>query len=822
MCVINILVPIVLLLIGFVAIISAFREESPASVWAGIFALLTFAFSLVGLNDLEIITETKLVKLIEWCKANTFSAMIVGLIIAGYICVFIGIIKRVSAIWIQKNSARGKRLKAVFGKTSDFHFSISGALIGRKKELKQLEIFCKKAPDGSKQPFLFWIISGEGGSGKSKLCYEFLLKMKWRGWTTCLPQKNKEALNKASEHLPNKTLFMIDYAEYDTKIITEWLLELGQDNLGCKKNRNVGCRVRVLLIQRRPYEGGSFNDLRLNPYRYRDPLIMGQMGEKYLKSLISRSGKHYYKKKKKEHAKSKTKQTLHKLKKAEIAVAYDTLVTSVDPQKDRKRKGHAPLYAIILARAAVDSVKIEHEEDALEYVVHDHEQQRYRKLLMQLCRYRNVEYDEKLWRAIMTLLSIATMTRRWELTTENLAKIPHIYHNDIERFIELYRPPIDKRSPDFEIELFDWNDRTKHISIHSVEPDKIGGYFVCRWLKDPIEKEGLTEGLAEEIVSTAWNEIRQVTQFVLRLFQDFDKQPWLEKVMPIFSEARLPCTLQTVPKHAFLNYKYLTKITIPSTVRTIEYEAFLNCENLVQVKIEDGIKTIGRAAFSKCRLLRIVDMPASIEKVEIGAFERLSSKECHFPNGIARDDWFVEADHPRLFGGFEWKRLSEIIEEEDENGNRTGRRFRLLISKHVLSRNSFDSLSDNELLKNGGRTYSQSAIHSYLIGDFRNGLQDQFDKLPQFKISDDVHSGDEIWLLSENEFSKYFPSGSCVTDTDNNPSAWWLSTTDEINKRALFVTDTGTIHRAKERDDHDGMWVSDTCGLRPAFWLIED
>jgi len=189
---------------------------------------------------------------------------------------------------------------------------------------------------------------------------------------------------------------------------------------------------------------------------------------------------------------------------------------------------------------------------------------------------------------------------------------------------------------------------------------------------------------------------------------------------------------------------------------------------------------------------------------------------------LAKEEWFVEAEHPRLFGGYEWKRLSEIVEGVDENGNKTGIRYRLLISKHIIEQRVFDTQSEDELLKQGGRDYSQSAIHAYLLGDFKNGLQDQSGGLPKFGIRKNADSDEGIWLFSVDDFNKYFPSGSRATNITQTPSAWWLSTTDENNKRALFVTKEGIIHRAKGRDDHDGMWVRDPCGLRPAFWLVED
>jgi hypothetical protein len=746
-------------------------------------------------------------------------------------------IKRLYLHYIAENSARKTGMES-YGNRSDLHFSRSGALIGRKKELKQLKNFCRRRPrcypfsswyditDNKRQPFLFWIVSGEEGSGKSKLCYEFLLRMSHRGWTVCQPQKSEEALNEASEHIPKKTLYMLDYAEYDTKAITEWLIKLGKGHRGCKKERRIGRRVRVLLIQRRMNEGGSFNDGRINPYRHKpsdkdDHLTMGKMSEKHLKHLVKHSAKQYFSRKKKDNRKQKIQHAdLHRLSKFDIQIVYETLVKVVDPPKDNKRIGHAPLYAIILAQAGVDRVKIESEEAALEYVVHTHEEIRYENLLRKLCERPNnasvnsIQYSENLFSSVMTLLAIATMTRRWELSNDNIEMIPSFYYDTVLSFIKTYKPSADKKSPEFEIELFDWDNGIKNIIVKSLEPDKIGGYFVCRWLKN--------NSFAQEIVSTAWNDIRQVTQFVRRLFQDFDGQSWLVAVEPLFKKVQLPHTLKTIPKHAFLNYQYLDEIIIPGSVEVIEYEAFLNCKELVQVVVQDGVKTIKQAAFSGCGLLRSVILPPSILEIADGAFEHLDREECKFPNYISKDDWFVESEYPRQFGGVKWKRLSDIVEEEDSNGNKTGRRFRLLIAKYITYKIKYDSLSDEQLIAHGGHIYAESYVRNYLLGDFKKKLHDTEGNAPEFWTSSDIHNGDQIWLMSSEQFRKYFPSGNKVTTASNAPFAWWLSDTQENNKRALFVTEEGAIHRAQWRDDHDGLWVSDECGLRPAFWLIED
>jgi len=100
-------------------------------------------------------------------------------------------------------------------------------------------------PLEEKQPaFSWWMVTGAGGSGKSRLCFEFGNLLRRYGWTVCAPSDHREGTLKAcSARLPNHTLFILDYAEYDTAAIGRWL-----NSFFATKYNHI--RVRVLLIQR--------------------------------------------------------------------------------------------------------------------------------------------------------------------------------------------------------------------------------------------------------------------------------------------------------------------------------------------------------------------------------------------------------------------------------------------------------------------------------------------------------------------------------------------------------------------------------------------
>jgi hypothetical protein len=75
-----------------------------------------------------------------------------------------------------------------------YYASDSVNLIGREKELERLDEFCD-----NERKLSWWIVTGEGGSGKSKLCYEFANRRRRVGWTICM-RNDARVDSAAGEH----------------------------------------------------------------------------------------------------------------------------------------------------------------------------------------------------------------------------------------------------------------------------------------------------------------------------------------------------------------------------------------------------------------------------------------------------------------------------------------------------------------------------------------------------------------------------------------------------------------------------------------------
>ena len=109
--------------------------------------------------------------------------------------------------------------------------------VGRNDELNSLRKFCENRDN------LWWVITGAGGSGKSRLAYEFSKELKDRQWHICnLKHSDYDDLKKISDSCTCNTLFIADYVQGHIKEIAEWLEKLIEERRSFV--------IKVLLIER--------------------------------------------------------------------------------------------------------------------------------------------------------------------------------------------------------------------------------------------------------------------------------------------------------------------------------------------------------------------------------------------------------------------------------------------------------------------------------------------------------------------------------------------------------------------------------------------
>lgn len=109
--------------------------------------------------------------------------------------------------------------------------------VGRNDELNCLRKFCENRDN------LWWAITGAGGSGKSRLAYEFSKELKDKQWHICnLEHSDYDDLKKISDSCTCNTLFIADYVQGHIKEIAEWLEKLIEERRSFV--------IKVLLIER--------------------------------------------------------------------------------------------------------------------------------------------------------------------------------------------------------------------------------------------------------------------------------------------------------------------------------------------------------------------------------------------------------------------------------------------------------------------------------------------------------------------------------------------------------------------------------------------
>lgn len=83
---------------------------------------------------------------------------------------------------------------------------------------------------------------------------------------------------------------------------------------------------------------------------------------------------------------------------------------------------------------------------------------------------------------------------------------------------------------------------------------------------------------------------------------------------------RLPKKIDRISDYLFWGSKSLSAVTIPSSVTEIAPSAFYECSGLVEIKIPNSVKEIKDYAFYSCEALKTVKLGTGIERIDFRAF----------------------------------------------------------------------------------------------------------------------------------------------------------------------------------------------------------
>lgn len=119
--------------------------------------------------------------------------------------------------------------------------------IGRTEELKEIEAFC-----ASEKQISWWAILGKGGSGKSRLVYQYIKNnIDSSDWKMCfLPEEFFNQVNGGGKYkkwsiwtYDKNLLLVVDYAQKYIKEVAQWIE-------GLFINNSITRKIRILLLER--------------------------------------------------------------------------------------------------------------------------------------------------------------------------------------------------------------------------------------------------------------------------------------------------------------------------------------------------------------------------------------------------------------------------------------------------------------------------------------------------------------------------------------------------------------------------------------------
>ena len=368
-------------------------------------------------------------------------------------------------------------------------------MIGRERELKQLHDFVNA--DRLKK---WWMVLGPGGSGKSRLSYQFACDMHEEGWDVYYLTVNIESQLEAMEsRLPNDRLVVIDYALSHNNAVSAYLKSL------CGRTDN-HFKVKVLLVDRdMAFNSNEFGTSRENieaatrfiqadefnidaiKYKAYPYIDLKPLNKEHLKTIIIQYAK----------------QACGKDMDEDTSIALSDRLTKIDKNVER------PLYAIFMADAWVNGNNplSWDKEHALAYVYKKEKEIWFKDAPIK----DKKEYDafdiDVFINAVSELVSYATVNGGL-----SLQQLSETCPKSVERISESLRKGMDLEDYLDNIGMLFRRDKTSFMA--AFKPDLVGEYIVLSQMK---KKPRMVEGIFTE----EWYRNTSKTEFITNMFMDY-------------------------------------------------------------------------------------------------------------------------------------------------------------------------------------------------------------------------------------------------------------------------------------------------------------
>jgi len=477
-------------------------------------------------------------------------------------------------------------------------------LFGRDDELTFLWEFCH-----SDSHFSWFAISGEGGSGKTRLAYTLGKLLKYApGWSyrkvDYARPDGLAAAKQALKDAPQNTLLVLDYVKWHTDSIGKWLYDLWCD----WHERNL--KIRVLLVER---DAISPRDLRwqhdVMAAQYRPEVDAPFLDDNNLMRLRPLNDNDMI---------SVVNDYADAFEKQVDARLVISTLKKIDPNFQR------PLYVLFLADAELDeenNLNTWDEKNALEYV-YNKERERVEKNIDELKK--NTQDTKDLTEIAFRALLTATLSGGLEWD-----KYCQLHFEDVDVLQSLSSHAERTGQRLLSVCLGIPYDEDASLFITPLEPDLMGEFFCIQelWkLKDNRRQKSLDLAML--------NDLRRAAVVFDRIVHDYLQLLTAREMNGFFAELHLPEGIDEVPEEAFGGIENLKRIVLPISISRIGFMSFCDCCALESILLPKGLTYIGGCAFNDCGRLESIGLPDTVTDIRPFAFVHSGLTSIEIPASV--------------------------------------------------------------------------------------------------------------------------------------------------------------------------------------------